>query len=123
MFASSQSWIRVLIAAVVIISLTGAASANWVTIKNDTGKAIVVQETVIVNGQVRRGKATNLLAGETLREFLPGPTVKRLEVYDAANPRQAAWSGDLGCKDANQTFSIGVAGGKVTVGQVATPKK
>ncbi|MBA4066576.1 MAG: hypothetical protein C0501_23300 [Isosphaera sp.] len=114
---------RLALAAAVLVGPLGAASANWVTIKNDTGKTIVVQETVVVNGQVKRGKTTNLLAGETVREFLPGPTVKRIEVYDAGNPNQAAWSGTLNCKDENQTFSVGAAGGKVTVGQVPNPKK
>jgi hypothetical protein len=82
-----------------------------------------VQETVVVNGQTKRGKATTLLAGETLREFTTCPTVKRVEVFDAANPNQAVWSGNLNCKDENQTFSVTVAGGKYTVGPVTPPKK
>src|SRR5438128_10285846 len=75
------------------------ASANWITIKNDTGKAIIVQETVLVKGEVKRGKAVNLLPGETFREFTPGPTTKRLDVFDSKNPDRAAWSGSLECKD------------------------
>ncbi|WP_439620304.1 hypothetical protein [Gemmata sp.] len=123
MFAASQSFLHALLTSAVFFCGTGTVSANWFTIKNDTGKAIVVQEMVVVNGQVRRGKPTVLLAGETLREFIPGPTVKRIEVFDQQNQNQATWSGNLGCKDENQTYSVGLAGGKVVVGQVVPPKK
>ena len=104
-----------------VLGFAGTTSANWVTIKNDTGHAIVVQEAVVVNGQVRRGKPTNVLAGETIREFCPGPTVKRIEVYDPQNPNQPVWAGNLNCKDNVQTFSVELVGGKVTVGQVPNP--
>ena len=97
----------------------GIADAAWVTIKNDTGKTITVQETTIVNGQAKRGKPTNLLPGDTIREFIPGPTTKKIEVFDAKS--QSLWSGNLNCKDETQTFSVSVAGGKVTVGPVANP--
>lgn len=110
--------------ALVVFGLARAdAKANWITLKNDTGTAIVVQETEVVNGQVKRGKATNLLAGETTREFIPGATVKRVEVYDAKNPNQPLWTGNLNCKDSNQTFSVAVAGGKWNVSPVTAPKK
>lgn len=107
----------------VFVSSGSASSANWVTIKNDTGKPMVVQETVVVNGQVKRGKAVNLLAGESLREFIPGPTVKKVEMFDAANPNQAVWSGELNCPANSQTFSVAVSGGKVTVTAASVPKK
>ncbi len=123
MFAASQTCLHVVAVLVALICCTGAASANWFTLKNDTGKPIVVQENVIVNGQARRGKPTTLLAGETLREFIPGPTVKGVEICDPQNPNQAAWSGNLNCKDENQTFSVTVVGGKVAVGPCATPQK
>jgi hypothetical protein len=112
-----------LVALVAVACSTGFAKAEWITIKNDTNKTIVVQEIVDVNGQVKRGKPTNLLPGETLREFLPGPTVKKIEVFEAQNPKQAAWSGSLNCKEDTQTFSVSNADGKVAVGQVTCPKK
>jgi len=106
--------------AVALGSATGADAA-WVTIKNDTGKTIVVQEITVVNGQVKKGKPTNLLPGETIREFLPGATVKKIEVLDPQNANQSLWSGNLNCKDETQTFSVSAAGGKVTVASVANP--
>jgi hypothetical protein len=109
----------------VVLGSSGIASAGWITLKNDTGKTITVQEISVVNGQTKRGKATNLLAGESLREFIPGPTTKRLEVYEGQNPSHAVWNGDLNCKSELQTFSVSVTAGKVTVGPVtanpATP--
>ncbi len=125
MFPSLQSRLLTVVAALAVVLVSaGAAEAHWVTIKNDTGKTITVQETVVVNGQTKRGKPTNLLPGETLREFLPGPTVKRLEVLDAQNSNLSLWCGNLNCKDDNQTFSVTVSGGKVNIGQVANaPKK
>lgn len=104
-----------------VLGSAGTAAAGWVTIKNDTSKPLVVQEVVVINGQVRRGKPTNLLPGETIREFLPGPTVKRIEVLDAQN--QGLWAGTLNCTADVQTFSVGIVGGKVIVGQVPTPPK
>lgn len=114
--------VRPLLALFALILSTQAAEANWLTIKNDTGKPVVIQETIIVNGQVKRGRPIPLLGGETNREFLPGPTVKRIEVFDPANPNVPVWSGNLNCPAENQTYSVSIAGGKVTVTQVQ-PKK
>ena len=71
----------------------GAADAGWVTFKNDTQKAIVVQEVVIVNGKQMRGKPTKLLAGESFREFQNNPGVKSYEVFDAGARRQRSGAG------------------------------
>jgi hypothetical protein len=101
-------------------------NCNWLTIKNDTTKAIIVQEVVVVNGQTKRGKPTNLLAGDTVREKLPMPTVKQIEVFDAQNPKQPIWTGKLDCKDDAQTFSVTITNGKVDVTKVPNspaPKK
>jgi hypothetical protein len=106
-----------------ITCCSGIAQAGWLTIKNDTNLTIVVQESVVVNGQVKRGKPTSLLPGETLREFLPAPTVKKIEVFQGQNPNQAVWSGDLNCKDEKQTFSVSATEGKVSVDKVNCPTK
>jgi hypothetical protein len=106
-----------------ILGSTGFARAEWITIKNDSNKTIVVQEIVDVNGQVKRGKPTNLLPGETLREFLPGPTVKKIEVFDAANPNKSVWSGSLNCKDETQVFSVSSKDNKFGVDQVKCATK
>jgi hypothetical protein len=83
---------------------------------------VMVQEVVVVNGQTKRAKPTNLLAGDMIREFLPMATVKQVEVYDAQNPKVPLWSGTLNCKDDAQTFSVSLNGGKVTVAPVPAKK-
>jgi hypothetical protein len=105
----------------VVLGCADFAGASWVTIKNDTSQPIVVQETTTVKGQAKRGKPTSLLPGETLREFIPGPTVKRIQVFDPQRPDQSLWSGNLNCNDETQTFSVSGAGGRVTVRPVANP--
>lgn len=101
----------------------GVADAGWVTFKNDTGKPIVVQEVVVLNGRLVRGKPTKLLAGESFREFQNNPGIKSYEVLDANLPPTTIWSGNLNCKADSQTFSVTVVQGKVGVFQLPEPKK
>src|SRR3954447_9106111 len=100
------------LAVVAALAFAGAADAGWVTFKNDSNKAIVVQEVVIVNGKQVRGKPTKLLAGESFREFQNTPGVKSYEILDAGNPPAAIWSGTLGCKNDSQSFSVTTVNGK-----------
>jgi hypothetical protein len=102
---------------------SGSAQSAWLTIKNDTNQAIVVQENVVVNGQTKRGKPINLLPGEKLREYIPAPTMKNIEVFDVQNPKQAVWSGNLNCNEEKQTFSVSSKNGKIAVGEVDCPQK
>jgi hypothetical protein len=123
MFALFRPW---LYAALIVVWCAGSADAAWVTFKNDTQDPVVVQEITIVNGQVKRGKPMRLLPGESLREFIAGPTVKKIEIFDAEKPDQKLWSGNLNCKDDTQSFSISESGGHVTVRPVPaspTPPK
>lgn len=123
MFRAQRIWLLSVVACAVLLGMPGVASANWLTIKNESGLAIVVQETIIIRGEVKRGKATNLLPGETFREYLPAPTVKRIEVFDSRNRDQAVWSGKLNCEEATQAFAVKSTGGKVAVTPVSPPKR
>jgi len=58
-----------LMAALVIAA---PVSAGWITIKNDTDKTIVVQETSTLNGKLTKGKSYHLTPGEVLKEFQTG---------------------------------------------------
>ncbi len=104
------------------MAFANAADAGWVTFKNDTGKAITVQEVVIVNGKQVRGKPTKLLAGESFREFQNNPGIKSYEVLDLSNPPVTIWSGNLNCKADSQSFSVTVVQGKVGVFQIPEKK-
>ena len=115
---SSRALVRMVAAALLVVTTASGAAANWMIIRNDSGKSLVVQETQTVNGKVKRGKVSNLLPGETLREFLPTPTTRGVEVFDARNPDKPVWSGSLECKNRTQTFSIANSQGNVTVSPV-----
>ena len=104
------------------LAFVGSAEAGWVTIKNDTNKAIVVQEVVIVNGKQVRGKPVKLGAGESFREFQNTPGVKNYEIYDSTNPNTPVWSNQLNCKADKQSFSVGIVNGRVGVSPVTEKK-
>ena len=110
--------------ALMAVTLLGAqsAAASWITIRNDTKQTVVVQETRVVNGQVKRCKPVTLLPGEAVREFLSGPRVKKVDVLDGHNPKRSLWSGILHCKDESQAFSITDSEGTVTVRPVVKPQ-
>jgi hypothetical protein len=98
------------------------AWAGWVTIKNQTGQTLIIQETFVVAGQARRGKPIQLVAGETVREFLPLPTVKNVEIYDPKNPNRPLWSGKLSCKNEDQTYILSSVNGQITVQAISVHK-
>jgi hypothetical protein len=122
MFPRSR-FLAFVLSALVAVASAGAADAGWITFKNDSNKAIVVQEVVIVNGTQVRGKPTKLLAGESFREFQNTPGIKSYEILDAANLPAAIWSGNLGCKNDSQSFSVTTVNGKVGVFQIPEPKR
>ena len=111
---------RMCVAAVSLLASVGSADAGWVTIKNDTTKTLVLQETVTTDGTVKRGTAIRLLPGETVREFRATPVVKSVVVCDSQKPGVALFRGDLKCTDEQQTFSI-TCDGKTTCVKAVTP--
>jgi hypothetical protein len=111
------------LAVLLTVASAGLADAGWVSFKNDTGKAIVVQEVVIVNGRIIRGKPTKLLAGESFREFQNTAGVKSYEVFAAGNIQTTMWHGNLNCAANSQAFSVTVAQGKVAIFQIPEPKR
>jgi hypothetical protein len=123
MFPSRLQFLAFALAVLVTVSGAGAAEAGWVTFKNDTSQAIVVQEVVIVNGRPVRGKPTKLLAGESFREFQNMPGIKNYEIFTAGPPPAPFWSGSLACKADTQAFSVTVVNGKAGVLPIPDPKK
>jgi hypothetical protein len=122
MFAALRSRVLPPLAAVVaVVGLSGSAEAGWVTIKNNTDRVIVVQELVVTNGVVKRGKPIRLLPGETVKEYQTNPCVKKVEVFDANDPARPLYTGNLNCKDENPAFSITLDGRSVSITPV--PKR
>lgn len=123
MFPNRSRLVAFALAVLAALAFVASAEAGWVTVKNDTSKAIVVQEVVTVNGKQVRGRPVKLNAGESFREFQNTPGIKNYEIYDAANPNAAPlWSNKLDCKADKQSFSVGVANGRVAVTQVPEAK-
>jgi hypothetical protein len=123
MFANRHNLLAFAMALVAAFAFVGVAEAGWVSVKNDSTKAVVVQEVVIVNGKQVRGKPTKLLAGDSFREFQNTPGIKNYEVYDAGNPATPVWTGSLDCKADSQSFSITTLNGRYGVVKVPEPKK
>lgn len=96
------------------VGSSGAASAGWITIQNDTNKVVVIQESVTCNGQVRRCKPIRLLPGESVREFHSSPTIK-VEVFDGQNRNMSLGTDNLTITSEKQTFAVGLDGRTVQV--------
>ncbi len=114
-----SSFCRIL-ALLAILALTGSAHASWIAIRNDTREVVVLQETLSVKGKVKRCKPVSLLPGETLREYIPGPAVKKFDVIEGRAPNRTLWSGSLSCSKESQTFSAVEAGAAIVVRPVAS---
>lgn len=111
------------LAILAVLAFVGVSEAGWVTIKNDTGKGIVVQEFIVVNGRKVGGKPYKLLPGESFREFQNTPGLKNYEVLDAANTNTTLLRTQLPCNNNTQAFSVTVVQGKVSVMPIPEPKK
>lgn len=97
-----------------VVGSVAAADPGWVTIRNDTQRVIVVQNSVTVDGRTKRCKPVRLLPGESLREFHAAPTLT-LEVFDGKNPMKSLFAGDLSLVPDKQTFAVGGDGPLVKV--------
>jgi|SRR5579883_677237 len=111
------------LATLALLAFVDASQAGWVTIKNDTGKGIVVQEFIVVNGRKVGGKPYKLLPGESFREFQNTPGIKNYEVLDAENTNKTLLRTQLPCNNNTQTFSVTIIQGKVAVTPIPEPKR
>ncbi len=113
-----------LVAALVsVLGSARAADAGWVTVRNDTNRVLVVQETVTTNGQPMRCKPVRLLPGESVRAFQPTGASIKVEVFDGQNPAKNLYSGSQTSREKDQTFSITTDGKAVTLTAVAVKDK
>lgn len=99
--------------------MPGTATAGWIAISNDTNQTVVVQESITVNGQVRRCKPIKLAPGEVLREFQPSGGTKKLAILESGLFGKQLFTGDLTWKE-DTAFSIHKETDKVKVTDTAT---
>lgn len=74
-----------LIALVGLFAPAADVSAGWVSVKNETKAAVLVQE-VPANPTAKRGKPVRLLPGEVYREYHAAAGEKTVQVLDAKTP-------------------------------------
>ncbi len=80
MLASAARW---LVAPAVLAAAAACAPAGWVSVRNDTGKAVLIQDAP--DGKGRRGRCVRLLPNEVYREFHALSGSRTVDVFDAAD--------------------------------------
>lgn len=111
-----RAFVSLTLALGVGLAITSPAAAGWITIKNETTQTVIIQETVVVNGQVRRCKPTRLVPGETLREFQATAGQKTVQILEPGLlMNRTLGQGELVWKDSDQGFSILKSGDRVKV--------
>jgi hypothetical protein len=124
MFAVVRERVLSLAAALfAVVGSAGGAEAGWVTIRNDTNRVLVVQETVTCKGPPTRCKPVRLLPGESVKGFQPTGANLKIEVFDGQNQARSLYSGTQTSREKDQTFSITADGKAVTVTTVAAKEK
>jgi hypothetical protein len=107
MFAVPRAPFFPLIAALLVTAgFSDAAQAGWLTIRNDTNRVVIVQETVVQDGQVKRLKPVRLLPGESVRQMESMTGTKTYEVFDAQNPTVPLCTGKVRITDGAQTVTV-----------------
>lgn len=89
-----------------LIGTAQADAADGYALRNDTDRIVIVQEVVSVDGQPRRVKPRRLSPGETTRELLVRPTVKKLVIFDPYTPTEPLFIGQIFCEPGNGRFLI-----------------
>ncbi len=86
-----------------MLGLAGSAIAGWMGFRNDTKETIVIQETVVVNGQARPGRPQRLFAGEAVRD-VGGVGQRQLSVFELKNPNQPIFTDGFACPASNENM-------------------
>ncbi len=99
-----------------------SARAGWVTIKNTSSNSVVIQEVAEVNGELKRGKPTHLLPGETIREYLTVPTNRKVELYNSTKAQSPSWFGNLHHQVSHESYLIADQNGSLVLMRTGKPQ-
>ena len=106
----------------VLLAFAASAPAGWLTVKNDTDRAVVI-ETVTDCVLAKRSKAVRLLPGEVYREFRLVPGERKVQLYDGSHPNQPLGqplgTGTLSWKLADQTLHVEPKASELTLADPA----
>ena len=102
----SRKHLRIAIAAAAILVLGGdsALCAGTMAFRNDTKSTLILQETVIVNGQSRPGRPQKLFAGEMVRETWNLGGQRRFTIIYPNRPQQPLYSGSIPASSATENL-------------------
>jgi hypothetical protein len=89
--------------------------AGWVTIRNETDQPVVVQESCVVNNQVRRGKPVRLMPGEVLREYQSCPGTRAVQFLESGGANKKLFEGELKWDKDDNSFEFRCDGCKVNL--------
>lgn len=98
--------------------------AGWMGFRNDTTENLVVQETIVVNGQSKPGRPQRLSSGEAVRDTQCAAGVRKMTIYDARNTNQPLFNGNFACPAANENILYVIksdARGTITIETVKSP--
>lgn len=93
-----------LLGAGALVASASDSQAGWMGFRNDTKDTIIIQETLTIGGQPRLGRPQRLFTGEAVRDTPPVGGQRRITVFDANNPNQPIYTGNLPCPAANENI-------------------
>lgn len=110
-------------AILLLLALSPASPAAWITYQNNTKEAVILQDVQNIGGRAVRGKPVKLAPGETFREFQAAAITKSIEVYQPGKEANKLLTSDtVTVKDQDVSLAIKTVNGAVKL-TVAEPKK
>ena len=106
-----------------LVAVPSNANAGWMGFRNDTGKTLVIQETVSVGTTTRPGKPQKIFANETVRDtHVSGVGQRSFSIVDAARPDKALYTGTFPAPAANENvlYVIKLNKGELVIEAVKT---
>lgn len=110
-------------ALLIVALLTPNVAAGWLGLRNDLGRAVVVQSATEADGTVRRGIPQTLDSGEATWTQIAPRTVKRFTIYDSRPPRAVLYQLDVSDAGEDQFFIIQEKGKSVEVVKSKAPER
>ena len=117
------SLIASLVGLFLLVAVPSDAHGGWMGFRNDTGKTLIIQETVAVGSSSRPGKPQKIFANETVRDTPLSDSGQRVfTIYDTAHPDKPLYTGKLHAPAANENvlYVIKLNKGELAIEAVKT---
>jgi hypothetical protein len=108
----------------ILIASASDLNAGWMGFQNETKETVVVQETIIVNGQQKPGRPQRLNTGEAVRDTQCQGVQKQIAIYSAKNTDVPLFTGKFPCPAVNENVLYIIkpdGNGGITVEPKKTP--